>query len=347
MVDAGRRLFLYIGFGRYLLREFRWPLTTSVVLVVGGGALLKATYHKTALTYVQACHAVFMMLFAQPMLELPAEWYLQPMFFVIPLVGLGVIADSLVRLGFLLFTRKQKLQEWQIMKASLMHQHIIIVGAGKVGYRIVTELLAMKQEVVVVDRLEDSPLITELRDLGVTVIRGDGRLRGTLERAGLGSARAVILTTSDDLANLDAALTARLIRTDVPVVVRLFDDTLAEKVATAFKIPAISSSATAAPAFIAAAIGRAVYHSFQIAGRTLHVTDLAIMPGSKLAGQNVDTLQRDLGVNILRAGGNGAAEATTGARQEALQPGETVLIIGPLEKIATLERENSTAAPDS
>ncbi|HEV8440465.1 MAG TPA: NAD-binding protein [Methylomirabilota bacterium] len=178
MVEAGHRLSLYIGFGRYLLREFRWPLTIFVVLVVGGGVLLKATYHKAALSYVQACHAVFMMLFAQPTLELPGEWYLQPMFFVVPLVGLGVIADSLVRLGFLLFTRKQKLQEWQIMKASLMRQHIIIVGAGKVGYRIVTELLAMNQQVVVVDRLEDSPLITEIRDLGVTVIRGDGRAHG-------------------------------------------------------------------------------------------------------------------------------------------------------------------------
>jgi voltage-gated potassium channel len=131
-----RRLSLYFRFALYLLHEFRWPLTIFTLLVAGGGALIWAAYHQRVLTYGQACYAVFMMVFGEQMLDLPAEWYLQPIFFAIPLVGLGCIADSLVRLGYLVITRKQNLQEWQMIRASLMRQHIIVVGSGRVGYRI-------------------------------------------------------------------------------------------------------------------------------------------------------------------------------------------------------------------
>ena len=98
-------------------------------------------------------------------------------------------------------------------------------------------------------------------------------------------ARAVIVTTSDDLTNLDAAITARELNRDAKIVIRLFDETLATKVAGAFSMPTISTSQVAAPAFIAAATGRKIYQGFQLAGQYVHFTDMTICPTGRLVGR--------------------------------------------------------------
>ena len=103
-----------------------------------------------------------------------------------------------------------------------------------------------------------------------------------LEQAGVRQARSVIITTSDDLTNLDAAITARDLNATAKIVIRLFDETLATKVAGAFSMPTISTSQVAAPAFIAAATGRKIYQGFQLAGQYVHFTDLTICPTGRL-----------------------------------------------------------------
>ena len=103
-------------------------------------------------------------------------------------------------------------------------------------------------------------------------------MASVLEQAGVRQARAVIITTSDDLTNLDAAITARDLNHDAKIVIRLFDETLATKVAGAFSMPTISTSQVAAPAFIAAATGRKIYQGFQLAGQYVHFTDIDDLP---------------------------------------------------------------------
>jgi voltage-gated potassium channel len=73
----------------------------------------------------------------EPYLDFPDEWYLQPLFFLLPIVGLGAVANSIVRLDYLMLTRKDRLPEWQRMVASLHRNHVIVVGVGRVGYQII------------------------------------------------------------------------------------------------------------------------------------------------------------------------------------------------------------------
>jgi voltage-gated potassium channel Kch len=280
-----RTLYGYWRFARYLLREFRIPLIVFWSLVFGGGFLIWRCYHAHALGYFEAAYGVFMMIFMESSIEFPAEWYLQPFWFLMPIVGLGAVADSVVRLGYLVFARKEKLQEWHIMNASVLRDHFVVAGAGKVGARIIKDLLQLGEAVVAVDLLAEGELISEIMDLGVPLIQGNCRLKRTLEQAGVERARSVILVTDDDLANLDGALTAREIRADVQVVLRLFDETLAEKVASGFKMPAISIAATSSPAFIAAATGRARCSPASLDGTTtLHVADVGVVAGGPLDG---------------------------------------------------------------
>ena len=88
------RYLIYLRFARYLLWEFRWPLGVFTSLVLSGGWILHRFYHDGELSYARACHAVFLLIFLESSLDFPDEWYLQPLFFLLPIVGLGAIADS-------------------------------------------------------------------------------------------------------------------------------------------------------------------------------------------------------------------------------------------------------------
>ncbi|HKS15903.1 MAG TPA: NAD-binding protein [Planctomycetota bacterium] len=336
------RLVTWLRYARFLAREFRWSGSVFLAIVLGGGLLVHLTYTLESLDYVKACYGVFLLIFMQPELRFPNEAVLRVLWFVIPVVGLGAVADSVVRLGYFIFSRKQHLQEWQIMEASAMRDHYIVIGVGKVGYRILLELNVLRLEAVAVERKPESHLLSEIMDLGIPVIRGDARLKKSLENANVAKARAIILATDDDLANIDAALTAREIRPDIRVVLRLFDDTLADRVANVFKMPAISTSQTAVPAFIAAATGRSVYQSIRIENQDLHLADIDVVPASPLVGRPVSDLlsQHDLSVVLLRRGGKSDVnpEAHT-----VLQTGDKIVVLGPVARIADFAALGRTA----
>ncbi len=326
----------------YLLWEFRWSLGVFWSLVLVGGGILRLMYHHDhrVLGYGEACYAIFMLIFLESYLSFPDEWYLQPLFFLLPVVGLGAVADSLVRLAFLTFSKKQNLPEWHRMVASLYRNHIVVVGVGKVGYEIIKGMLALREPVVAIERVSaDSALLDEIVDLKIPVIRGDGRTIKTLEQAGVARAKAIIMATSDDLTNLDAGLTARDLNAEARIVLRLFDESLAVKVRGAFSMPAISTAQVAAPAFVAAATGRRVYQDFQLAGRHLHLIDLRICPTGGLVGRTVGEIQADKQVNIVMYHGPQEVNVNPG-HNITFGPNDEVLVIAPMDRLIELESLN-------
>ena len=106
---------MFVRFVRYLLYEFRWPLAVFTTLVVGGGSILYRFYDAGTLSFARACHAVFLMIFLESSLDFPDEWYLQPMFFLFPVVGLGTIADSIRS------DSRQTLAALEVALGSVMH----------------------------------------------------------------------------------------------------------------------------------------------------------------------------------------------------------------------------------
>jgi Trk K+ transport system NAD-binding subunit len=332
---------MYFRFARYLLWEFRFPLMIFWSLVLLGGLLLHVFYHRegTTLPLARACHAVFLLIFLESSLDFPDEWYLQPLFFLLPVIGLGAVADSLIRLAYLVFTKKQNLPEWNRMLASLCRNHFVVIGVGKVGYQVITALLELRESVVAIEMASGSALLGELFDKGVPVVQGNARAASVLEQAGVRQARAVIVTTSDDLTNLDAAITARDINHSAKIVIRLFDETLATKVAGALAMPTISTSQVAAPAFIAAATGRKIYQGFQLAGQYVHLTDLTINATGRLVGLTVGDIQSDKRINIVMQQGSSGVHVNPDP-QILLEPGDTILVIAPMDALLALESWN-------
>lgn len=328
-------------FFRYLLWEFRWALGVFWGLVLLGGLALHLGYDEEGkrLTLAEGCNVAFFLLFAQPSVSFPHAWYLQPLFFVLPILGLGAVADSMVRLGYLLFARKRNLPEWQRMVASVYHNHVVIVGVGKVGYRIIQGLIALRERVVAVEVQDDAELLDEVRALGVPVIIGNGRSAKVLQEANVREASGIILATDDDLANLDAALTAHDLNPAIRPVLRLFDESLAAKFSSHFRMPAVVTSQVSAQAFIAAATGRKVYHDFQLDGSYLHLTDVSVRADGQLGGQTVGAAQKSYGINIVMHRGSSGV-AINPPHDAVLGAGDTLLVIAPMSCLVALEEAN-------
>jgi Trk K+ transport system NAD-binding subunit len=181
--------------------------------------------------------------------------------------------------------------------------HIIVVGLGNVGYRVVGQLRDLGVPVVGVDRSEHAQGVSLARRLGVPVIFGDANREDTLSAAWVERARALVAVTSDDVTNLQAALNANMIREDLQVVLRLFDGDLAERVQRTFGI-AVSRSVSylAAPAFVAAMLERQVIGTVAVGRRVLLIAEAPVAEGSQLAGLRLDEVNelREARVLALR-----------------------------------------------
>src|SRR4029079_5849520 len=93
---------------------------------------------------------------------------------------------------------------------------------------------------------------------------GDARRDELLVEAGVERARAVVCATNDDLANLEVALDSKRMNPNIRVVLRMFDQGLANKVGGALDLDqTFSASALVAPIIALQATQggvRTVYH---------------------------------------------------------------------------------------
>lgn len=329
---------VYGSYGRYLLKEFRWPLGLFLGMIFGGG-LLMHLIHEDRPTYGEACYTVFRMLFFEPAEKFPQSWLLEVFYYAAPVLGIFVIADGLVRFGILLFQKKTRLKEWWLMEVSTYRNHIIVAGVGKVGYRIINELRQLGELVVGIEKEPDKLLTRELQDSGVPIIFGDARLKATLTEANVQTASAIICATNDDLANLDIALTAREINPAARVVLRIFDDTLAQKFASEFKMPAISTSQAASRVFVAAATGRSVYFTFQLDRDEVHMADLSLTPGSKLIGKSLQEIESGNSVRVV-CYHSGSTTDLHPKPDIRLKANDTIVVLASHEEIRKLEELN-------
>lgn len=148
-----------------------------------------------------------------------------------------------------------------------MTGHCIVCGLGDVGYRVVELLHRLGEEVVVVTLEAREERLRIAESLGVRIVTGDARVDQVLHEAGLASAKLLIAATDQDLVNIEAALDARRVRPDMPVVIRLFDQGLARQLEGTFDLQrALGMSTLAAPSFAAAALGEAILGTFSFQG---------------------------------------------------------------------------------
>jgi len=282
-----------------LIKRFRFTFFMLGLLVFGGGTLLHFFLARAGkpVGLWRAFVAAYFLLFAQPIIDLPDDGAVEILAVLIPPLGITTVADGLVRFAYLFFARERNDKEWFSVLAQTLKDHVIVCGAGRVGYRVFEQLQKLNVPMVILERDEAKPFLAEIRAAGVAVLIEDVRAAGALSRANVQKARAIVCATDDDLANLNVALDARKLHSGIRIVMRLFDDDLVEKTRVSFDAQAFSTSALAAPALAMAALDPSIKNSFEVGGRLMVVAELTMQ--GMICGRSVAQLRDESGVLVI------------------------------------------------
>lgn len=325
-----------------LLRDFRVPLFLFALIVIGGGGAyfyLAAQANEPIASLGEAIYLALTMIFFQASEEFPKTWYLQLFYFAMPVLGLGVLAQGLTEFGVLLFNRKSRSKEWEMAVASTFNHHIVVVGLGHLGYRVVWQLHELNQEVVVIEVKPRDDLVANLRAFDLPILEGDATREAMLDAAGIQRARVLVLCTQNDNLNMQIAVKARSLNKDVRVIMRIFDDDFARALQQQFGFTALSATGMAAPVFAATAAGMDISHPITVEGQALSLARLNVAPQSKLIGLSMNQIEQQYDVSVvLHHNAHGRDFHPAGDKKIAAQ--DVIAVLGGPAQINRLAQDN-------
>jgi Trk K+ transport system NAD-binding subunit len=321
-----------------LLRE-SWIVLSGFALLVLLGTLYLHYLLPEQLAFAPALYETLKLLTLQSGLALPTDPLGMVLFFLIPLLGLALIFQSVLNFGRLLLDKGSRREVWQVALASTYRDHVIICGLSRVSLRVLMQLLEAGYEAVVIDRNWGSEFVERALNLKTPVVLGDARDPEALRQAGLARAHAMFTGVDDDLLNIEIALTARAARPDIRVILRVFNEELDRNLERSFgPNSAFSASALAAPTFAAAAVSRAIDYVLPLGDTLLGVTQLTVQPNSQLAGF-VRAVEEAHQIRVLHhQDADGRSQRRDLLRQ--LGSGDRVTAIGALDALEALRIKN-------
>jgi Trk K+ transport system NAD-binding subunit len=321
--------------------EFRWTLLSLAALIALGAAMYRITptgaFDGGTPDLLTAVYGAWMAMLAQPMTSPPQPWHLTAMSIVYPIFGFLLIGEGVVRLALLLMSRRHGEKEWMRVMAATYRDHIVLCGLGHLGYRVFEHLVESHIDVVVIEVDEDNRFLAQARATGACILIRDMKDDQSLIDAGIERASGVIIATNDDMANLEVAMDARRLNKNIHIMLRLFDQRIAQKIAGALTIDAaFSASALAAPIIAAMAMRTRVLSSTVIAGIPHSVFELQVDRESPLAGKRVDEIETGYAAKVLaKTSMSGQTQAPPSAAVTA-QPGDTLIVHASSTQMATI-----------
>lgn len=298
----------------------------AALLVVGGLSLQWRGDPGQHLDFVAACYQVYTQLFFEHSSGLPEDWILRVMYFTVPIVGALVLAEGVLKIGTSLMDFNNHRMAWVRIMADTYRDHILLIGLGHVGFRVLGELLARNRQVVVVEARDQGQFVEEARARGVPLVIGDARRESLMRDLGVGHAACVIACTDDDLANLEIAIDARQINPNIRLVMRFFDQTMAHKLGKAFAVDStFSTSALAAPLFAAAALDEQVLGAYRMGETVMVSVQIDVIAGSPLVGRSLLDAEQHLDAAVVGVRRKGGAPTHKFDRRETLAAGDAII----------------------
>ncbi len=178
--------------------------------------------------------------------------------------------------------------------------HVVVVGLGNVGSRVIRALYERGVPVVGIDRNDQARGVSIARQLRIPVVIGEATHEQTLAAASVATSSAVVVVCANDVSNLETALLSRAANPEVRLVLRLFDGEFAGRVQRLLRgSTSLSVSYLAAPAFAAALIGQQIIDVVPVRRRVLLICEVGIAVGSEVDGLPVAALFRRHQVRLL------------------------------------------------
>lgn len=232
-----------------------------------------------------------------------------------------------------------------------MRGHVVLVGLGAVGMRVLDGLLATGRDVVVVERMEGNSYINQARALNVPLVLGDATRAQTLESVNLSSAAAVAILTSDDLTNIETGLAVRDRLgerwSEVPVVLRVFDRQLGHRLEHSFGFRHVwSTSAIAAPWFVGAVLGLEVLFTFYVGNHPFLLARLRVSAGGGLDGMAMRELPGRIRILAIRRAAGSLGLEHPPRRDTRLAADDDAYLVGPYAELLEVLRHDRETTRD-
>ncbi len=260
-------------------------------------------------------------------------------------VGVGTAAWAIsnaaeVMLGQTFWKSVQRRRNTDMVEQ--LRDHYIICGYGRLGRQILRDLRARGEPFVVVDW--DPDLEEELLAEDIPHRVDDATSEQTLQGAGIADARGIVAALDDDAQNVLTVLTARELNPRLLIIARAGTESLESKLLRAGADRVVTPSSIGGHRLALALLRPAVHDFF---GRIFSVSaepdvdvgQITVPDDSPFAGQTIEgcDLRRIRNISILAIRRpDGHFDLNPGAKRR-IEPGETLIFIGPAESVYDLE----------
>jgi voltage-gated potassium channel len=322
------------SFVRAAARHRSGSFVALLVLLVLGAWSFRVFEPEAGHSWGRAFFYTWSLMFGEAPEALPASAWLRVLFFVVPLLGLTICLEAVVEISAMLRDRRRGEREWCRIMAGSMKGHVVLVGVGRLGWRIYNILRRLGCDVAAIERNGESSFLDDVRREGTPLFIGDARREQWLVEANVKEARSIVLASDDDLANLEIALDARRINPGIHVVMRMFDPNMADKVGEGFGIhTAMSASAVAAPLFATAALQKDVTSS-TLVGDELVVSQVwRVRRDGPLDALEVGELLRRFAVGVVQRRGADGRRVFFPPPETKLAAEDAIVVQGTLPTI--------------
>ncbi len=346
---AGSRFWAEWCFLRVCLRHFRLRFLLMAAILLCGGLLFVTFEPEKNHSMARATYYTFSLIFGEPPEAFPTSRILQAVFFIVPILGLTVIIEGIVDFALMLRDRRRFEKSWCIMLAKSFKDHIVLVGLGRLGFKTFLILRRLGKAVIVIERDPNNQFLEEVRRDGSPLFIGDARREALLEDANIRCATSIILATDDDMANLEAALDAVRLNHGVRVVMRMFDQNIADKIREGFDLQlAMSQAAISAPTFATCAIAPATMNSVIVGDQLVAMQRWLVRGGDQLCGKTIADVMRDHRINVMQhhrpAPQAAAATIVCPPPDLVLQAGDGLILQGTIQTLESLREAAAESA---
>jgi Trk K+ transport system NAD-binding subunit len=326
-----------------LLGEFRSALLWFSIAILGGGILfyfLSNLFNEPVGSLTEAIYIVLTITFLQPPnRDFPHNIVLQLFHFIMPVVGIVMLAQGLADFGSLLFNRRARNKEWEMAVASTLNKHVILVGLGHLGYRVAVKLHEMGEQIAAIEFNANADTLIAAQNLGIPIIHDDATRPSSLEAANIKDARTIIMASQNDAMNLQIALKARSMNPKIKVVIRIFDEDFAHALQEQFGFIALSATEMAAPVFAAAASGVDVTNPISVEGQLLSLARITVSDSAPFANKNVGFVEDHYHLSIVLIRHDHQSEMHP-SDNNSIQTGDTLAVLGGPDELHRLMHDN-------
>lgn len=324
-----------------LITEFSRPILAFLCITIIGG-LLYGELHEASgrppISLIDRPYIMLQLMILETPYDVPSEWYLVIFWYALPPIFIFIVGNGVADFVRLFFNREGR-NQWKEALVETYRNHIIVLGAGHVGLRVIRQLYSLGVEVVAIDNDPHSGVPEELKKMGVPLFVDDGLNPTILEKVGIEHADAFIACTGTDSVNLEASMRVRHMNPAIRLIMRAWDDQFTAQIHDLLRVEVLSSSEISAPVFAGMALDMGFTQTLDVNGEEYSTVRLTVNPGSVLENETVGELQDRYDMDIVLHGRANAAQVKPN-KDTQVQAGDTLVIFAQKGRMLEIAARN-------